>query len=191
MQALAGHVGRGRAFRQHPRNKENAMDVVTHWDAICRIVEKTLKTTGFCAMATTNPDGSPHLAPIGSLILHAPGQAYYFEKFPVTMRRNIDHDPRVCVLAAHGGFLRTMTALFRGRFATAPGVRLSGTAGELRPATEAEDRVWRERIKMFRCLKGYDLLWKDMAHVRDIRFDSFEPVRVGLMTKGLWGGEQA
>lgn len=164
------------------------MDITTHWDAICDIFEKTLKTTGFCAMATVNPDGSPHITPIGSLILHAPGQAYYFEKFPKTMRRNLDQDPRVCVLAAHGGFWSTMASLFRGRFATAPGVRLMGMAGEPRPATEAEESLWRKRIKMFRWLKGYDLLWKDMTHVRDIRFDSFEPVRVGLMTKGLWGG---
>ena len=91
------------------------MDAVTHWDAICRVFGKTMKTTGFCAMATVNPDGSPHIAPIGSLILHAPGQACYFEKFPVTMRRNLDRDPRVCVLAAYGGFLGTLAALFRGR----------------------------------------------------------------------------
>ena len=162
------------------------MDAVTHWDAICRVFGKTMKTTGFCAMATVNPDGSPHIAPIGSLILHAPGQACYFEKFPVTMRRNLDRDPRVCVLAAYGGFLGTLAALFRGRFASAPGVRRSGVAGELRPATEAEERTWRERIKIFRRLKGYDLLWKDMTQVRDIRFDSFEPVRIGLMTRGLW-----
>jgi len=164
------------------------MDIMMHWDAICDVFERTLKTTGFCAMATVNPDGSPHITPIGSLILHAPGQAYYFEKFPKTMRRNIDQDSRVCVLAVRGGFWNTMASLFRGRYTTAPGVRLTGVAGELRPATEAQERLWRERIKMFRWLKGYDLLWKDMAHVRDIRFDSFEPVRVGLMTKGLWGG---
>ncbi len=164
------------------------MDIITHWDTICDVFEKTLKTTGFCAMATVNPDGSPHVTPIGSLILHAPGQAYYFEKFPKGMRRNLDQNPQVCVLAAHGGFWSTMASLFRGRYTTAPGVRLLGMAGELRSATEAEERLWLERVKIFRRLKGYDLLWKDMTQVRDIRFDSFEPVRVGLMTRGLWGG---
>jgi hypothetical protein len=167
--------------------KEKTMDVLPHWNTICDVVQRTLKTKGFCAMATVNPDGSPHVTPIGSLFLHTPGQAYYFEKFPKTMRRNLDRNSRVCVLAVHGGFWSTLASLFRGRFTTAPGVRLLGRAGEQRPATEEEERRWRERIKVFRRLKGYDLLWGEMAHVRDIRFDSFEPVSLGLMTKGLWG----
>ncbi|QLA17783.1 pyridoxamine 5'-phosphate oxidase family protein [Desulfolutivibrio sulfoxidireducens] len=163
------------------------MDVPPHWNTICDVVERALKTKGFCAMATVNPDGSPHVTPIGSLFLHSPGKAYYFEKFPKKMRRNLDQDQRICVLAVHGGFWCSMASLFRGRFDTAPGVRLMGRAGEQRPATEEEERRWRERIKVFRWLKGYDLLWGEMTHVRDICFDSFEPVSVGLMTKGLWG----
>jgi hypothetical protein len=168
--------------------KEKRMDILPHWTVICDVVERTLKTKGFCAMATVNPDGSPHVTPIGSLFLHSPGKAYYFEKFPKVMRRNLDQCPQVCVLAVHGGFWSTMASLFRGRFTTAPGVRLMGRAGEQRPATAEEERLWRERIKAFRWLKGYDLLWGEMSHVRDIRFDSFEPVRVGLMTRGIWGG---
>ncbi|MEF3695623.1 pyridoxamine 5'-phosphate oxidase family protein [Desulfolutivibrio sp.] len=163
------------------------MDVMPHWKVICDVVERTLKTTGFCAMATVNPDGSPHVTPIGSLFLHSPGKAYYFEKFPKVMSRNLKQDQRICVLAVHGGFWRFLAALFRGRYTTAPGVRLIGRVGDQRPATEAEERLWRERIKAFRWFKGYHLIWDEMAQVRDIHFDSFEPVRVGLMTKGLWG----
>ncbi len=144
------------------------MDVLPHWNTICDVVERTLKTTGFCAMTTVNPDGSPHVTPIGSLFLHAPGQAYYFEKFPKVMRRNLERDQRICVLAVRRGFWSFMASLFRGRFDTAPGVRLMGRAGEPRPATEEEERRWRERIKGLRWLKGYDLLWGEMAHVRDI-----------------------
>ena len=29
-------------------------------------------------------------------------------------------------------------------------------------------------------------MWKNMRMVRDIHFDSFEPVLMGEMTKGLW-----
>jgi hypothetical protein len=34
--------------------------------------------------------------------------------------------------------------------------------------------------------KGHDLLWSRLKYVRDVTFDSFEPVHAGLMTRGLW-----
>lgn len=163
------------------------MNVLQHWDTIRgSVATKTLVTKRFCAVATVNPDGSPHVTPIGSLFFHEPGKAFYFEEFPAQMRRNLDQDQRVCVLATSGGFWSLLRALFKGRFETAPGVRLMGRAGARRPATEGEIRRWREQVKAFRFLKGYNLLWKNMSHVRDITFDSFEPLRLGLLTQGLW-----
>lgn len=163
------------------------MDIIAHWDSIRDVVEKSLKSKRFCSMATVNPDGSPHVAPIGSLILQGPGKAYYFEKFPKRMRENLDQNPRLCVMAVQGGFWPMMKSLFVGRFDSAPGVRLMGRAGARRTPTEDEKRLWLEQIKAFRRLKGYGLLWGEMSHVRDITFDSFEPVRMGVMTRGLWG----
>jgi hypothetical protein len=65
-------------------------------------------------------------------------------------------------------------------------VRLLGRVSPRRMATAEEMRRWQEKVKHFRLLKGYNLLWKDMSEVRDITFDSFEPLRLGLMTQGLW-----
>ena len=163
------------------------MDVMTHWADVCAVVEKALKTKGFCTVATVSPDGSPHLTPIGSLFLHEPGKACYFEKFPARMRRNLEEDQRICILAVQGGFWSGLWSLFRGRYGIAPGVRLYGRVGARRPATSEETRRWLERVKVFRGFKGYDLLWKDMSEVRDIAFDAFEPLHIGPMTRGLWG----
>ena len=66
-----------------------------------------------------------------------------------------------------------------------PGVRLYGTVGPNRKAKPAELDCWRKRVKRYKGLKGYDLLWKDIQTVRDIQFDRFEPVRLGPMTRHL------
>lgn len=165
------------------------MDAFQHWTALREIVEQTMRTTNFCALATVGPDGSPHVAPIGSLFLLEAGKGFYFEKFPKATRVNLEHDQRLCILAAPRGLRSFMTALFRGRFESAPGVRLFGRAEARRPATPAELGMWQERIKpyrLFRTLKGYRLLWENMDHVREITIDAFEPLRFGAMTRGLF-----
>ena len=69
---------------------------------------------------------------------------------------------------------------------TAPAVRLMGSMGKKREATEEEVAMWQNHVKIAQGTKGYDLLWKNMRTVRDIYFDSFEPVSCGEMTQGLW-----
>ncbi|MBT3255861.1 MAG: pyridoxamine 5'-phosphate oxidase family protein [Deltaproteobacteria bacterium] len=161
-----------------------------HWKTIRNIVNQALKTNRFCAVATVNPDGSPRISPIGSLILGEAGKAFYFEEFPKNMRQNLDRDQRICVLAVTGGFLFWLKALFRGRFDALPGLRLMGRAGGRRKATEEEVTQWQKRVRPFRRLKGYKLLWKDMRHVRDVTFDAAEPLRLGPMARGLWEGDK-
>lgn len=168
---------------------EGIMDLAQHWTAIRAIVDQTLKTTNHCAVATVNPDGSPHVAPIGSLVLLDAGKGYYFEKFPKATRANLEEDQRLCILAAPRGFLPFIKALFQGRYETPPGVRLVGRAGARRAATAEEVRRWQDQVKpfrLFRSLKGYKLLWGDMRFVREVTFESFEPLHLGPMTNGLW-----
>ncbi|MBI5590220.1 MAG: pyridoxamine 5'-phosphate oxidase family protein [Deltaproteobacteria bacterium] len=162
------------------------MDIQQHWKTIRKIIDQAIKSNRFCAVATVNPDGSPRVSPIGSLILGEAGKAIYFETFPKNMRRNLDQDQRICILGVNGGFLYWLKSLFRGRFDTPPGVRLMGRVGARREATEAEVGQWLKRVESFRGFKGYKLLWKDMRHVRDVTFDDFEPLRLGPMGRGLW-----
>ena len=164
------------------------MEINDHWDTIRHVFRAAFKSTMHCAIATVNEDGSPHITPIGSLVLQGKNKGFYCEEYPRTMVKNLETNQRVCVLAVNSGKWYWLRSIFRGRFAKPPGVRLMGTAGRRRKATEEETAMWLKRVQSFRPFKGYDLLWSNMTTVREITFDSFEPIRAGAMTRGLWGG---
>jgi len=162
------------------------MEIGKHWEIIRAIFEEAYKSCSHFAVATVNEDGSPHVTPIGALILRDNQTGFYFEENPKRMPSNLNRNPRVCILAVNADRLFWGKALIEGRFATPPAVRLSGTAGELRKATADEVAAWQEKVAIAKSTKGYKLLWEKMAKVRDIAFDSFEPVLMGVMTDGIW-----
>jgi 1,2-phenylacetyl-CoA epoxidase PaaB subunit len=61
-----------------------------------------------------------------------------------------------------------------------------GTVKELRDATPDEIAAWRKHIAIARHTKGYEAIWGKMHTVRDVVFDSYEPVNIGTMTSSLW-----
>ncbi len=160
------------------------MELEKYWNEIRRVFEEGLKTSHYYSVATVTPDGAPHVTPIGSLMLYDDCRGVYFEEFPKNMPRNLSHDQRVCVMALNTGMLFWLKSLFTGRFKTPVGVRLMGVAGKRREATPAECARWKKRVRLLQGLKGHDLLWKNLKHVRDIHFDSYEPIRAGKMTRG-------
>jgi predicted pyridoxine 5'-phosphate oxidase superfamily flavin-nucleotide-binding protein len=161
------------------------MNIGNHWKTIQMVFEQT-RSTMHCAMATISKDGFPHITPIGSLFLRDNGTAFYFDEFPVHMCRNLENNPRVCILAVNSDPKFWTKSLMDGKFETPPGVRLMGSVGEKREATEEEIAAWQNHVKLARGTKGYDIMWKNMRTVRDIYFNSFEPVLCGAMTHGLW-----
>jgi hypothetical protein len=40
-------------------------------------------------------------------------------------------------------------------------------------------------VKWLRWTRGHNLLWREMRHARDLKFDDFTPIRLGPMTNGL------
>ena len=162
------------------------MEIGKHWGTIRSVFDEAYESCLHFAVATVNEDGSPHVTPIGALILREDQTGFYFEENPVRLPRNLTVNPRVCVLALNADKLFWGTALVSGKFPTPPAVRLSGLAGQLRPATPDEITLWQEKIALAKGTKGYQLLWSSFSHVRDIAFDSFEPVDVGEMTGELW-----
>jgi uncharacterized protein len=162
------------------------MEIGDHWEEIRAVFEEAFKSCSHFAVATVNEDGSPHVTPIGALILRENQTGYYFEEYPQKMASNLNRNAKVCILAVNADKKFWGIALLEGRFKTPPAVRLTGTAGELRKATPDEIAVWQQRIAVAKGTKGYTLLWEKMANVRDISFDSFEPVYTGEMTEGLW-----
>jgi hypothetical protein len=155
------------------------------WNLVRRGVTDAFRSSLHCSVATLNEDGSPHLTPIGSVLLTEVGRGIYFEIFTTQLARNLERDPRLEVMAVHGGKGFWLSALARGRFSRPPGFRLSGRAGPRRPATAEEQCRWRRTVRRLRRLRGHDLLWGQLTHVRDLTFDAVTPVRVGALTGHL------
>jgi uncharacterized protein len=102
------------------------------------------------------------------------------------MRANLEHNPRVCLMSINSSGMFWAASLYKGKFSSAPGIRLIGVAGELRVATQEEKAAYLARVKPFRKLKGCDLLWTDLNHVREIKLEGFEPVVYPKMMDHLW-----
>ncbi|MDA8018828.1 MAG: pyridoxamine 5'-phosphate oxidase family protein [Thermoanaerobaculia bacterium] len=145
-------------------------------------IRRTFARAPYASMATIDSDGHPHVTPIGSLFLDKePGRGFWFEKFTSRMPRNLDANPKICVLAVDMRLRLWLRALVSGRFPSSPGFRLAGTAGARRPATEREMSYFHRRVRPFRWTKGYDLLWRDFSAGREVVFDEVKPIRLGAM----------
>lgn len=162
------------------------MQVKENWTDIKQIFAQSFKSSFHFSLATVNENGEPHVTPIGSLILRQPGQGIYFEEFTRQLPRNIQHNKQVCVLAVNSSRWFWIKSLFNGRFKSPPAIRLYGTVGDAREATEKEIKLWHRRVSQVRYTKGYALMWENMKTVRDINFTRVEPVNIGEMTHDTW-----
>ena len=148
------------------------------WQAIRSLV----KQANHVSVATVGPAGQPHVSPIGSLSLHPTEQrGYWLEKFPGNLPRHLKADQRVQILVVQGGVWFWLKSLWRGSFTGPPAVRLVGTAGPLRPVTDAERARFQKRVRLVQSLKGAKYLWTGMAVARDVNFEEILPVRLGSM----------
>ena len=162
------------------------MQLKENWTDIKRLFGQAFRSSFHYALATVNENGEPHVTPIGSLILSDPGHGFYFEEFPQQLPRNLGKNKQVCVLAVNSSRWFWVKSLFGGRFASPPAMRLYGTVGEVREATENEIESWHRRVRSVRSSKGYSIMWENMKMVRDITFSRMEPVHMGEMTHDVW-----
>jgi hypothetical protein len=156
------------------------------WEAVRAVFRRGFRSSLHFALATVGEDGTPHVTPIGSVLLTEPGKGIFFDIFTSQLARNLDRDPRVCVMAVDSGKRFWLTSLMKGRFAALPALRLVGTAGPLRIATPEEQTRWLRRVRPVRRLAGHRR-WGDLRQVRDLTFDAVLPVTMGAMTDGLAG----
>ena len=156
------------------------------WNIVRRVFSRSLRTSLQYAVATVNPDGSPHVTPIGSLVLLDNGTGLFFDEFLGASSRNLSKDDRICVLAVDASRLVWLKAFVSGRFDAPPAIRLTGVVGAKRLATPEETERFLRHVRPFRRLKGYDMLWAKLRFVREVTFDTAHPVRVGALTTGLW-----
>jgi hypothetical protein len=120
------------------------------------------------------------------LVLGKPGCGLYFEKFPHQLPQNFQSSKKVCVLAVNSSMWFWIKSLVRGRFSSPPAVRLHGTVGEKREATEKELALWQKRIRRAGFTRGHAIMWRTMSKVRDIEFTRVDPVQIGAMTRDVW-----
>ena len=89
-------------------------------------------------------------------------------------------------MAVNSSTLFWLKSLFKGKFDSAPAVRLFGEVGEVRDATEGEIDKLKKSISITSNLKGHKLLWSDLTRVRDMKFTGFSPATYPVMCESLW-----
>jgi hypothetical protein len=163
------------------------MEIGNQWETIQALFQETRNSSMHFAIATVNEDGTPHVSPIGALFLRENKTGFFFDEFPINLSKNIKRNPRLCILAVNSNPRYWQKSLFVGKFVTPPALRLMGSVGEKREGTIDEVAMWQNHVKHAQGTKGHDLMWKNLRIVRDVYFDSFEPVSCGEMTQDLWG----
>ena len=154
------------------------MDYFKNLNTVKRLFLKSFQSSFHYAIATVNEDGTPHVTPIGSLILRKDGSAYYLEEYANRLRRNIEINPNVCVLAVNSSRFFWLRSLFAGKFTSPPAVRLSGVCGDRRLATEEERAKFYRRVRQAKFCKGHDILWGGMKYLREVKFHTIDPIEL-------------
>ena len=152
------------------------------WDELKPLAGKVFGSSLHFAIATTNADGTPHVTPIGSLILGEPGEAYFFEVFARQLSKNLDRRSAVAVLGVISSSSLWARSLIAGQFSSPPAFRLLGVAGERRPSTAEEKARWRRKLRYLRWTRGHDRLFGNLDFVRELHLHEVKPVRFGQMT---------
>jgi uncharacterized protein len=161
------------------------MIIDNKWELIRSVFAQAFNSCMHYAMATVNEDGSPHVTPIGALILREDRTGYFFDEYCTRTRDNLNSNPRACFLAVNADKAFWGKSLADGKFASPPAIRISGTVRAPREATGEEIAAWQNHVAFARGTRGYEIMWSRMHIVRDVLFDSLEPVEVAAMTDGL------
>lgn len=162
------------------------MDISKNWHEILNVLNSGKKSNRFFSIATVDQDGNPHVTPIGHVYFRDDMTGYYFDAFSKAMPKNFETNNRICLMAVNSSTLFWLKSLFKGKFGSAPAVRLFGEVGEVRDATEEEIDKLKKSISITSNLKGHKLLWSDLTRVRDMKFTEFSPATYPVMCEDLW-----
>jgi len=164
----------------------DTMNIKDDWKKVKSVLEQGQASTVYCSIATVNPDGTPHITPVGTVFLRNDQSGYFFDHYAEALGKNIDQNPNVCIMAVNAGRFFWLRSLLKGRFVAPPGVRLYGKVGRMREATPEEIEKIEKRVKPSQWMKGARLLWSDFTHVRDIEFTNYKPITYPVMMDGMW-----
>jgi hypothetical protein len=99
---------------------------------------------------------------------------------------NLSGNPHVCVLAVRSGLFFWLWSALRGEFRTPPAIRLHGTVGAVRAASDDELRQFMRRVGKLRRTRGFQKMWANMRTVRDVHFTRADAIEIGAMTRECW-----
>lgn len=136
-------------------------------------------------VGSVNSIGQPNVTPIGSLVLKDDFSGYYFDLFTKELSDNLDQNKNVCVLLVNTGILFWLKSLYANKYKKPPGIKLIGSAGNKRNASEEEIELLRNKIKPFKIFKGYPTIFGNLSYVRDITFTDYFMINTGKMTYDL------
>ena len=162
------------------------MSIKHFWQEIKTTVLRGQRSNMHCSIATVDEHLMPNITPIGSVFLHDEQSGFFFDTYTIQLSRNLVDNSNICLMAVNSSLKFWLTSFIKGKFDSAPGVRLYGKAGPLRAATDKEIELIHQRIKPLRHLKGSKMLWSDFTHVRDMDFTDFRPVEYPKMMEHLW-----
>ncbi len=161
------------------------MKIEQDWEEIKEIFKRAFRSSLHFSIASIDENGLPHISPIGSLVLGRPGEAIYFEEFTQNLPKNIKSNQEICIMAVNSSKWFWFKSLLGGRFKQMPALRLKGSTGIRRRASEKEMQLWQKRVKSLAFTKGHGILWKRMGHVRELHLTSCEVINAGDMTKNM------
>lgn len=136
----------------------------------------------FCSVATVDPDGIPHVSPIGSVVLEDKNQGWFFQKFTKNIPINTIGSEYATIMAVNDNKWFWLKSILKGRFKQPPAMRILVRLGQLKPASEQQSKKFRRRVGLFKRTKGYRMMWQEMSDVREFEIIEYRPVYIGAMT---------
>ncbi len=159
------------------------MNLKDDWSIIRTHFNKSVSSSLHVSIGSVSKDGNPTVTPIGSLFLNNHQKGFYFERYTSSLPLNGKENKQICVLAVNSNLWFWVKSLFNSKFKKQPAIKLYGMLGDRREASEIELDRLKKRTRLFKISKkGYDYLWGDMKHVREISFTKVEKMKLGDMT---------
>jgi len=133
-------------------------------------------------IGSVNSAGQPNVTPVGAIVLKEDSSGYYFDIFTKELANNLEQNKNICVLFAETSGLFWFRSLFANQCKKPPGIKLIGSAGNKRKATEEEIKVLTSKTKSLKLLKGHDTIFGNLSYVRDIEFTDYFTLNIGKMS---------
>jgi len=83
----------------------SVLRIAVHWLDIRRVLIRGQASTIYCSVASINPNGTPHVTPLGTFFLRDDLTSYHFDHCTSALPRNLDNNPNLCVMAVNAGFM--------------------------------------------------------------------------------------